>query len=48
MAVKPEAPPGFRVKLAVLCEVHATEGGKRRFPPSLNAVKSEYKRFCEQ
>jgi hypothetical protein len=24
------------------------EGGKRRFPPSLNAVKSEYQRFCEQ
>ena len=24
------------------------EGGKRRFPPSLNAVKSEYKIFCEQ
>jgi hypothetical protein len=24
------------------------EGGKRRFPPSLNAVKSEYKKFCEQ
>jgi hypothetical protein len=24
------------------------EGGKRRFPPSLNAVKSEYRRFCEQ
>ena len=24
------------------------EGGKRRFPPSLNAVKSEYKRFCEE
>ena len=23
-------------------------GGKRRFPPSLNAVKSEYKKFCEQ
>jgi hypothetical protein len=24
------------------------KGGKRRFPPSLNAVKSEYKKFCEQ
>jgi len=24
------------------------EGGKRRFPPSLNAVKSEYQRFCKQ
>jgi hypothetical protein len=24
------------------------EGGKRRFPPSLNGVKSEYKRFCER
>jgi hypothetical protein len=24
------------------------EGGKRRFPPSLNAVRSEYKKFCEQ
>ena len=24
------------------------EGGRRRFPPSLNAVKSEYQRFCEQ
>ena len=24
------------------------EGGKRRFPPSLNAVKSEYKKFCER
>ena len=24
------------------------EGGKRRFPPSLNAVRSEYKRFCEE
>jgi hypothetical protein len=24
------------------------EGGKRRFPPSLNAVRSEYKSFCEQ
>ena len=35
--------------LAVLCEVHAMEGGKRRsFPPSLNAVRSEYKKFCEQ
>jgi hypothetical protein len=22
--------------------------GKRRFPPSLNAVRSEYKIFCEQ
>ena len=35
--------------LAVLCEVHAMEGGKRRsFPPSLNAVRSEYKKFCER
>jgi hypothetical protein len=24
------------------------EGGKGRFPPSLNAVRSEYKKFCEQ
>ena len=24
------------------------EGGKRRFPPSLNAVKSEYKKLCER
>jgi hypothetical protein len=24
------------------------EGGKRRFPPSLNSVKSEYTRFCER
>jgi hypothetical protein len=32
----------------VLGEVHAMEGGKRRFPPSLNAVKSEYKIFCER
>ena len=37
-----------RAQLAVLGEVHAMERGKRRFPPSLNAVKSEYKRFCEQ
>jgi hypothetical protein len=34
---------------AVLCEVHAMEGGKRRrLPPSLNAVKSEYKKLCER
>jgi hypothetical protein len=32
----------------VLDEVHAMEGGKRRFPPSLNSVKSEYRRLCEQ
>jgi hypothetical protein len=32
----------------VLREVYAMEGGKRVFPPSLNAVKSEYKKFCEQ
>jgi len=24
------------------------ERGKRRFPPSLNAVRSEYKRFCKE
>src|SRR6516165_6041663 len=24
------------------------EGGRRRFPPSLNAVKSEYKKLCER
>jgi hypothetical protein len=36
------------VKLAVRSEVHAMEGGKRRFPPSLNAIKSEYRRFCKE
>jgi hypothetical protein len=32
----------------VLSEVHVMAGGKRRFPPSLNAVKSEYQRFCKE
>src|SRR5262245_54321675 len=32
----------------VLREVRAMAENKRRFPPSLNAVKSEYKIFCEQ
>jgi hypothetical protein len=33
---------------AVLREVRAMAENKRRFPPSLNAVKSEYKVFCDQ
>jgi hypothetical protein len=40
--------PVFRVWLAVLGEAQTMEGGKRRFPPSLNSVKSEYRRLCEQ
>jgi hypothetical protein len=34
--------------LAVLREVRAMEGNKPRFPPSLNAVKSEYKIFSDR
>jgi len=34
--------------LAVLRELHAMQGNKPRFPPSLNAVKSEYKIFCDR
>src|SRR5260370_27696256 len=34
--------------LAVLREVRAMEGNKPRFPPSLNAVKREYKIFCDR
>jgi len=46
---KLDALPGFPAStLAVLCEVRAMEGKKPRLPPSLNAVKSEYKKFCEQ
>jgi CRISPR-associated DxTHG motif protein len=34
--------------LAVLREVRAMEGKTPHFPPSLNAVKSEYKIFCDR
>jgi hypothetical protein len=34
--------------VSVLREAHAMESDQRRFPPSLNAVKSEYKKFCDQ
>src|SRR6266446_4921726 len=43
-----DAPPGFRCTLAVLREVRAMEGNRPRFPPSLNAVKSEYNIFCDR
>jgi 6-pyruvoyl-tetrahydropterin synthase len=40
--------PVFAFTLAVLRKAHAMKGNKPRFPPSLNSVKSEYKKFCDQ
>src|SRR5215467_2196942 len=34
--------------LVVLREVRTMDANKRRFPPSLNAVKSEYQLFCDR
>src|SRR6516225_5741653 len=34
--------------LVVLREVRTMDANKRRFPPSLNAVKSEYQVFCDR
>jgi hypothetical protein len=43
-----DAPPISACILAVFREVSAMDGNKHRLPPSLNAVKSEYRIFCDR
>src|SRR5262249_36802119 len=40
--------PASACIFAVLREVDGMEANKPRFPPSLNAVKSEYRIFCDR